>query len=308
MYIKYLSRLLLSSVMIATACADSSTVVGRIEDFDGNSKPYSIELENGSSKIVPAAYTLIRGREKVEIGFLTELQLNDLIVINDDQHFLKIKLADNSVIKVTATQSPYIVTSKAEVPNIGGNFKNWFVGLTKRHQEEIQPVSISIKGGSSSQSPTIPLLEKTAKVLVAGKRALSLTWQKGTPEYKITLKQGEKVLFEKLVKDQEFQLPELEFTPGEYQVAIKDSEQRQVILSFTVIKELPPAYPQELTDKSLESLSKPVRLIVQALWLANQEEGKWLFEAYQRVAESSKDNHFAKVLQDTLGKGIVLKP
>jgi len=152
----------------------------------------------------------------------------------------------------------------------------------------------------------IPLLDKTTKVLVAGKRTLSLTWQEGKPAYQITLKQGEKVLFEQSVKDREFQLPELEFMPGEYQLLLSDGEQRSVEHAFTVVEKLP-AYPPELTDESLASLSKPARLTVQALWLANQEEGKWLFEAYQQVAEVSKDNHFAQVLQKALGNGIVLK-
>lgn len=305
MYIKYLSCLLLSYVMIVTACADSS-VVGRIEDFDGNPKPFTLKLEDDSSKIVPAAYMLIRGQKKVDIGFLTELQTNDLLIVNDDQHFLQIKLADNSLVKVTATQSPYLVTSKGEIPNIGVNLKNWFVGLTERHQEEVEATIISTKGGSN-QPPIMPLLEKTTKVLVAGKRALSLTWQKGKPAYQIILKQSEKVLFETSAKDREFQLSELEFMPGEYQLLLSDGEQRQVTSSFTVVEELP-VYPPELTDESLASLSESARLTVQALWLANQEDGKWLFEAYQQVAEVSKDNHFAKVLKDALEKGIVLKP
>jgi hypothetical protein len=50
----------------------------------------------------------------------------------------------------------------------------------------------------------------------------------------------------------------------------------------------------------------PEPLTLQMSWLASQAEGKWLFEAYQQLAEVSKDHHFARVLQNTLGNGVTL--
>ncbi|OQW93599.1 MAG: hypothetical protein BWK79_10290 [Beggiatoa sp. IS2] len=228
-----------------------------------------------------------------------------MIIVNDDEHSLQIKFTDHTEEMITSQNSPYTVISEGEIPNIWSNIGKWAKQLTQKHQDEIG-VPVITKGGDD-KPPFMPLLEKTAKALVAGKGALSLTWQKGKPEYQIILKQGEKVLFEQLVKNRAIQLPELEFMPGEYQLLLSDGEQRQVTSFFTVVEKLP-AYPLELTDESLASLSKPARLTVQALWLANQEEGKWLFEAYQQVAEVSKDNHFAQVLQKALGNGIILKP
>lgn len=302
-------------LLCLTPLAFAAPAVGRIQDFDGNGAP--LELGEGSSKIiVPAAYTLIRDKDKkVDIGFLTELQAGDLLIVNDNKHSLKIRFANASEEVVNAQNSPYVVTAKGEVPTISGNIWAWATQLTRRQQrEKVMAVDISTKGGDSEghdQPPSMALLEprvgKLPKVLLAGKRALFLTWQQGKPDYQITLKQGDKILFEQTVTERVFQSSELDFKPGEYQVLLSDSEQRSVPYPFTVVDSLP-AYPSELTDKNLASLSKSARVTLQALWLANQENEKWLFEAYQRVAEISKDHHFARVLQDALGDGTVLKP
>jgi hypothetical protein len=312
MYIKtnpLIGLLTLLCLIATTAVADSAPIVGRIEDFDGNVASFEREVEEGPAVVVPAAYTVIRDQKLVVVGFLTELQAGDMIVVNDDKHTLSIKLAD-TLVKVTAANSPYLVVSKGEVPTLWGNFKDWVTRLTQRHQDEVMAVSISSKGGSN-QPPFMPLLEvKTVgstKVLVAGKRALSLTWKKGKPAYQLTLKQGDKTLFTQSVKEREFQLPELSFTPGDYQVSLSDNEQRQVEYSFTVVESLP-TYPKELSADNLASLSASAWVTLQAMWLAEQEQGRWSLEAYQRVAEIAKEYHFARVLRDALGSGVVLKP
>jgi len=244
-------------------------------------------------------------KKLVAVGFLTELQAGDLIVVNDPKHSLLVKFADNSKETVTAKDSPYIVVSKGEVPSLWGNFKDWATRLTQRHQDEVTAVSISTKGGSN-QSPIMPLLEvktgKSAKVLVAGKRALYLTWKKGKADYQLTLKQGDQTLFTQSVKEREVQWPELSFTPGDYQLSLSDSEARQVEYSFTVVDRLP-IYPKELSDDSLASLSASARLTLQAMWLAEQEQGRWSLEASQRVAEIAKEYHFAEVLRQVLERG-----
>lgn len=295
---------LVLSCWIFTASANSA-VVGRIEDFDGNVAPFEREMADGPAIIIPVAYTIIRDQKLVTVGFLTELQAGDMIVVNDPKHFLLVKFADNSKETVMAKNSPYIVVSKGEVPSLWGNFKDWATQLTQRHQDEVTAVSISTKGGSN-QSPIMPLLEvkteKSAKVLVAGKRALYLTWKKGKANYQLTLKQGDQTLFTQSVKERDFQLPELSFTPGDYQWSLSDSEARQVEYSFTVVDRLP-IYPKELSDDSLASLSAAARLTLQAMWLAEQEQGRWSLEAYQRVAEIAKEYHFAEVLRQVLERG-----
>lgn len=301
MYVKYVSYFLLLCATSTTYAVDSPTIVGRIEDFDGNHKSFKLD-EDCSSKIVPAAYTLIRGQKKVDIAFLTELQANDILVVNDDQHYLQIKLADNSSVKVTAAQSPYIVPAQGKIPSIFDNFKIWVGGLMTRHQEEVQAVSVSVRGSDGNKPPYMPLLEGESQVLVAGKRALFLTWKKGKPDYKITLKQGENTVFEQMVKNSNFQLPELELTPGPYRLLLSDAEQRPVDHAFTVVEKLPP-YPPELTDERLASLSEPARLTVRTLWLAEQDNGKWMFEAYQHIAKVAPTFHFARVLRDKLETG-----
>ncbi len=296
---------LVLSCWIFTASANSA-VVGRIENFDGNVAPFEREMADGPAIIIPTAYTIIRGQKLlVTVGFLTELQAGDMIVVNDPKHSLLVKFADNSKETVMAKNSPYIVVSKGAVPSLWGNFKDWATQLTQRHQDEVTAVSISTKGGSN-QSPIMPLLEvkteKSAKVLVAGKRALYLTWKRGRADYQLILKQGDQTLFTQSVKERDFQLPELSFTPGDYQWSLSDSEARQVEYSFTVVDRLP-IYPKELSDDSLASLSAAARLTLQAMWLAEQEQGRWSLEAYQRVAEIAKEYHFAEVLRQVLERG-----
>lgn len=115
-------------------------IVGRINDFDGNVSP----LEVGNST-VPAAYTLIRDNKKMEIGFFTELQVGDLIVVNDDQHSLWIGFVDGSKEEITAKNSPYVVPFKGNFRSIWDNLGVLITKLTQRQQEEITAVTICSK-------------------------------------------------------------------------------------------------------------------------------------------------------------------
>jgi len=60
---------LVLSCWIFTASANS-TVVGRIENFDGNVAPFEREMENGPAIIIPVAYTIIRDQEIGRRGIL----------------------------------------------------------------------------------------------------------------------------------------------------------------------------------------------------------------------------------------------
>ena len=299
----------LCSTTTLTSAIEVSSVVGFIEELDGNVSPFERRDSCGGT-VVPAAYTIIRGKELVKVGFLTELQADDLIVVNDHQHFLQIKFADRSEEKITFEKSPYLVKSRGNIPSVRNNLERWVKIFTGALQEDVMAVSVSTLGGGS-QLLVMPLIKtrtgEPTKVLIEGKRELKLAWKGGKKDYRLVIQQDGKTLHALSTTEKQIKLPELLFTRGNYQLLLSDAEQHQVEYSFTVVgRESLPDYPHELSDDILRDLPELARLTIRTMWLSEQDKGKWSLEAYQQIVSNSEKYRFAKLLCEALESGVAL--
>ncbi len=96
-------------------------------------------------------------------------------------------------------------------------------------------------------------------------------------------------------------LDETNLKPGTYQIRVKDSANRHQEGNFTVVdsSDLPPL-PTELENYQEEDPPKP---LLEAAWLATQEGGKFVFEAYQRVSRLALMNPEANQMKERLETG-----
>lgn len=187
------------------------------------------------------------------------------------------------------------------------NFLRWALHfLSERHEYEKERVRAhlyvrKVRNGALS----IPLLEGP-KMLAAGKRPFCLSWQGGKPPYRIRLyHQYERRPFieREPVKENSLMIDNLALSPGNYNLKIDDAEGRKLQAKFTVVdpNELP-RMPHE-HELRQSDLTEAAKIALYATWLAAQNDGKWVFECYQRVAGIADNYYPACLLCNALADG-----
>ena len=151
----------------------------------------------------------------------------------------------------------------------------------------------------------IPLLEDPM-MLAAVKRPFCLSWQGGRPPYRIRLyHQYERKPFieREPVKENSLKIDNLALSQGNYSLKINDAEGRKLQAKFTVVdpNELPRMPHQE--ELRQRDLAEAAKITLHATWLAAQNDGKWIFECYQRVAGIADKYHPACLLRNALADG-----
>ena len=151
----------------------------------------------------------------------------------------------------------------------------------------------------------IPLLEGPM-MLAAVKRPFCLSWQGGSPPYRIRLyHQYERKPFieREPVKENSLKIDNLALSQGNYSLKINDAEGRKLQAKFTVVdpNELPRMPHQE--ELGQRDLAEAAKITLHATWLAAQNDGKWIFESYQRVAGIADKYHPARMLRNELAAG-----
>jgi hypothetical protein len=267
-----------------------------------NAPPLSVEEVKATCPL--EAYSFKRDGKRLPIQ--PTLLVGDQIVVNKATPTIHLKLDDNEVVKVNYENSPYTVKSKGKVSTIAGNLLAWFSQVvTDWHEEELKTTvaTVSTKGVGDVppeiSAPYTHLLKKyNARNLVAGTRPLYLAWGGGKAPYQLTIKSVGKAapiilkgIQKKRIKTQDFSL-----TAGNYDLQIKDADNRTADYIFSVV-ESKPAYPKELLDTSV---SETTRLTAQAIWLATQNRKKWVFEAYQQIAALAERYPPARVVRNAL--------
>jgi hypothetical protein len=264
--------------------------------------PLSVKLTNAACP-PDDAYSFKRDGKILLIQ--PTLLVGDQIVVNKATPTIHLKFGDNEVVKVNYENSPYTVKSKGKVSSTRSNLWAWLKQVvTDWHEEELQTTvaTINTRGVGDAppdiSAPYTHLLKKyRSRNLVAGTKPLYLAWGGGKAPYELTIKSaGKAVLILKGVQKKRIKTPIFSLMVGDYQLQIKDAGNRTADYLFTVVKSKP-AYPKELLDTSV---SEATRLTAQATWLAAQKKKKWVFEAYQQIAELAERYPAARVVRHAL--------
>jgi len=252
---------------LVTAHATIHEETGWIKAFDGQ----------------PEHYTLTRGNETVPVAPLTTLLVGDQIIIKDEQHRMELMLQGGTKpVVVTNSNSPFEITEEGKVPTALGEFWKSVKGFLNYWYDtaptEGHPITAAIPKGDEKQSPSIPWLTHSTR-LIAGERALFLQWQEGkapftvqvthTPLWKNTI-----ILWEGTAENTHWiTTTPLNFDTKRkyYRITVIDANGKKVTRGFrAVASEKVAGYPQE------ESLT----------WLLQQQDRhKWGFEIMQRLAQ-----------------------
>ncbi|MEK8021641.1 MAG: hypothetical protein VSS75_032600 [Candidatus Parabeggiatoa sp.] len=272
----YFGLILILSGWLLTAHA-MATEAGWINDFDGS----------------PENYMIKRGDETVPVAVFMVLQVGDEISLKQGPHPITLSLRGGTqTVEVTPENSPYQVDAQSQVPEELTELWAW----TKQRLSEWRELTQSLISGESSDAEpphdiVMPLLENVNHPahLIAGERPLHLQWYGGQPSYTVHIKQRRKFLLTQKSFTTAIETEKMAFNvrPNKpyqsYRVIVRDTEDQMFIGGFRVVS----TAPDMTKPTALETMKLPADFLktVQAAWLATQEEGKWIFEAYQQAAE-----------------------
>jgi len=229
----------------------------------------------------PEHYTLKRGNEIVPVAPLTPLLVGDKIVVKDKAHRMELRLQGGTKpVVVTNSNSPFEITEEGKVPTALGEFWKSVKGFMSYWYDsapaEGQPITAAINKGDEKQSPSIPWLGHSTR-LIAGKRALLLQWQNGKAPF--TVQVTHTPLWEDTITLWEGRAEKTQWittTPlnleakKNYRITVNDANRKKVIRGFRAIaSDKIAGYPQQ------DSLT----------WLLQQDRYKWGFEIMQRLAQ-----------------------
>jgi len=249
-------------------------------------------------------FEIKRGGKSIEFAHFTRLQAGDKVRVltrGNDPHNGKfegqpysITLSINGRTKtLTQRNSYYPVTDiDTDIPDIVTGIlnktSNWFRSLWI---DDVTIVLIQAKGDDdeSQRKLSVPLLEGGIK-LKAGKRKLHLAWYGGKGPFKVTVSKDGKSLLRQTSKTRKIVLNKLTLVKGQnYQVQIIDAKKQATTGSFTIVANLQQVL-SSAEARAIKQSGLPAKKQQNLLtaWLANYEDGKWKFEAYQMVANTTR--------------------
>lgn len=141
-------------------------------------------------------------------------------------------------------------------------------------------------GGETNSPATfrIPALTTDVSYLAPGSRPLFVSWRGGAAPFSIALMNSESgalLASAAGIQGCSSRLASVDLKPGRYQLSINDANGVSLQEENLVVASVAPELPRALATASLTGDARTLYL---ATWLAAQDEGRWRFEAVQRVA------------------------
>jgi hypothetical protein len=181
---------------------------------------------------------------------------------------------------------------------------NLIIGLCRmingQHEQERQPITLGVRG---DEPLDLPLLWADQNYVVAGPRALALSWIGGAAPFAVEIgpEGGPPAIARAGVRAQALEPVAVDLVPGAWRIVVRDAAGETVEAAFAVVpaSALPPAPP----DAGLERLPAALRDSAYAAWLAEQDEGRWLYEAWLRAVALAAEFEPAGYLERHLASG-----
>jgi hypothetical protein len=283
-------------------------------------KPKTSQLELGDKTVpvaldagwvnhfdgIPNNYLIKRGSETIPVGLFTVLQVGDEISVNDKQHTIELSLRGGTQpVWVTSQNSPFVVEQNSMVSTEREPLWAWIKQIFSDWHKITQSVQ-SHDGIAFEQHKTLtmPLLENVRGParLVAGKRTLHFQWYGGHSPYRVVIYQRrEMILNQSNLLEPVVNTELLNFEARKPYRVMLFAATGQFMGGFRAFEaEQMPTSPKILADANLP---ENLRRTLQATWLVMQENGQWIFEAYQLVAPLT-NYRAAQILKEALARGV----
>jgi hypothetical protein len=227
-----------------------------------------------------ARFELVRGaaQQKVQVRIGTAVASGDRVTLP----------AEGSIVVRMGDEAPHEFTGPGtyQIPSarpLGAKARFLErLGILADSDAHLDAIAAS-RGGDDCQRRAdagpirVPLLAARAS-LVAGVRDLPLAWHGGCQPFTVELRDAsQRLLRRESVARRQVRLDAVPFVPGRYSITIAGATNQR----FSAPLEVVAAGPELPAD--IAGDSSPLGVIGQAAWLAERDEGRWRFEAFERL-------------------------
>lgn len=145
-----------------------------------------------------------------------------------------------------------------------------------------------VLAGSRGAPLELPVFDAPTSTIVAGRRALFLTWRGGSPPYRVVLfragPQGPvKIIDRGDINQSWVELPEVEIERGRHRVELHDLGSGKALAEDNLMALEPSELPRRPDPLNDSSLTNSERELLYAYYLEGLGNGGWTFEAMQRI-------------------------
>jgi hypothetical protein len=197
--------------------------------------------------------------------------------------------------------SRYLVYAPRRSTSMVSNLFNDLMGIVaRRFEHERHLVTLAVRG---EEALDLPLLWADENYVVEGTRPLAVGWVGGEAPFAVEIGPdgGQPLVAQENVGGQASAPVSADLAPGIWHVSVRDAADEVVEGAFTVV---PAAdLPEPPPDEGLEAMPEALRESAYAAWLAEQDEGSWMYEAYLRAGALAGDFAPAGYLERYLASG-----
>lgn len=232
----------------------------------------------------------------------SQLYEGDEVTITDANCTIEIRIG-NTLRMLSLKDTPYTARSATStlIPRL---LFAMGIGKGASGQGHSQGISQGHTRDGTSEEIRLPILQLWSSQIEAGTRSIYIAWRGGQGPFQLALWRAtatSPIAIHDDIVENHATLDETDLKPGVYQIRVKDRLNHQGVGTFTVVNssDLPPL-PTELEQYQEEH---PPRRLLEAGWLATQEGGKFVFEAYQRLSLLASMNPEANQMKERLETG-----
>jgi len=283
------------SLMFFAACTkgawgQQSAAGGWIDSFDGPVDAYSLEREGKSIQV--AIYLPVYVGDRIRVG---------------KGHKIIIGRSDGSTLRIDHATGVYVVEKSDNSVTMLDNFLEWAGGWFGKYTDNSHGTHIvgMISRGDEGPPISMSLFPTGQAHLLSGERRLTLYWQGGKPPFGVRIynkNESEPHMNLQGLNKGRVTIGPLNFQAGSYYLEVYDATEVEIVRLDVVPDDLFPVMPAEIKHANMP---REVMNTLEAMWLAGQEDGNWVLEAYQRVSNPTERQSASTLLRQALEEGLV---
>jgi hypothetical protein len=279
------------AIFAGSAWCGQRTAGGWIDSFDG-----PVE-----------AYTLKRGVETIPVAIYLPVYVGDRIQVGEG-HEMSIGKSDGKVLSINHASGEFTIEGSDQSVTALDNFLQWAGSWFEKYTDSTQTdsmVSSMISRGDKGPPISMSLFPTGQARILSGNRTINLYWDGGKPPFGIRLHdQGRSAPIVNLegIDQGRTTIGPIDFEIGTYYLDVYDANEVEIVRLDVVADDQFPAKPAEMQNAGMP---EEVMNTLKAMWLAGQDDGDWVLEAYQRVADTTDEQSASRLLRQALEEGIV---
>jgi hypothetical protein len=261
----------------------------------------TVESLRGASRF----YELRRGEEARPLRIADQVLAGDRIIVWREDGLVRVRLntGELRIIERRHSNQPFEM-SGAQASVVSNLLAGLARLVTPWHDFIELNLSVRAAPASALASLEMPLIPQQGATIAAGRRRFALSWLGGAPPFRVALigvGDGSIVIEAGGLPRHELQAREIEFQTGHYEFRLSDANGRQVVRSLEVV---PAArVPQPPAEPGTVHLFGDWLAAATAGWLAEQQDDRWLLEAFLQASSLQETFAPAQLLAGLLAAG-----